>query len=273
MPVLTVSRQMGSLGTELARTLAERLRYEYVDKDKISGALAAQGLPAPELERFDEKKPPFWDSWQIERKRFLHFLQAVIYDYAGKSNVVIVGRGGQVLLRNLPGVIHLRVIAPFELRVKRFLAEQGGEEKEAARILRRNDRDSEGFIRTFFDRNWDDANLYDIVLNTEKISLETGAAMVLRGIQAPDLEEGEKEGRERLAVLSLAQKAEATLLGILGVDIRHINVQVEKGGVTLRGSVPTAKDREKCEKAVAALPGVGEVDNQILVTEYYRFGS
>ena len=157
MAVVTVSRQMGSLGTEIAQILAERLQYEYVDKDKIGKVLATYGLPALDLEKFDEKKPPFWDSWQIQRKKFLHFLEAVIYEFARKGNVVIVGRGGQVFLKDLPGVLHLRVIAPLALRVKRSLAENLGDEKQVARLLRRNDRDSEGFIRSFLDVNWDDS--------------------------------------------------------------------------------------------------------------------
>lgn len=273
MGVITVSRQVGSLGTEMAQAVAERLRYDYVDKEKIAKALGTYGLPEPELERFDEKKPPFWDSWQVQRKKFLHFLEAVIYDFAARGNVVIVGRGGQVLLRDLPGVLHLRVLAPFELRLRRFLAEKGGDEKQAARILRRFDRDSEGFIRTFFDTNWDDPALYDLVLNTRKISLETAVAMILEGAQSREITEGERASREKLATLALTQKVEATLLEVLGVDVRHLNAQIDKGTVTLRGSVPTAKDKGKCEKAVAALEGVQEVDNQLLITEYYRFGS
>jgi len=273
MAVVTVSRQIGSLGTEIAQILAERLQYEYVDKNKIGKVLATYGLPELELEKFDEKKPPFWDSWQIQRKKFLHFLKAVIFDFARKGNVVIVGRGGQVLLKDLPGVLHLRVMAPFEVRLKRLLSLKGGDEKQAARLLRRNDRDSEGFIRSFFDMDWDDANLYDLVINTQKISAASAAEMILRAAQSREIQEGEKRAEEKLTEMALIQKVEATVLGLMGVEGRHINAQVEKGVVTLRGSVPSAKDRENCEKAIAALEGVKKVDNQILIAEYYRFGS
>jgi len=273
MAVITVSRQMGSLGTEISRILAERLQYEYVDKEKIGKALATYGLPEPELEKFDEKKPPFWDSWQVQRKKFLHLLEAVIYDFARKGKVVIVGRGGQVLLKDLPGVFHLRVIAPFEVRVKRILSEKGGDEKQIARLVRRNDRDSEGFIRTFFDMNWNDPDLYDLVLNTQKISVDTAVSTVLQNMESHELREGELQSQEILTNRALTQKVEATLLGVLGMEVRHVNTQVEKGSATLRGSVPTAKDKENCEKAVSSLEGIQKVDNQLLVTEYYRFGS
>jgi cytidylate kinase len=273
MAVVTVSRQMGSLGTEIAQILAERLQYEYVDKDKIGKVLAGYGLPVLDLEKFDEKKPPFWDSWQIQRKKFLHFLGVVIYEFARKGNVVIVGRGGQVLLKDLPGVLHLRVIAPLALRVQRSLAENLGDEKQVARLLRRNDRDSEGFIRSFLDVNWDDSNLYDLAINTQKISAPAAVEMILQAVRSPEIREGEKLAEKKLTEMVLVQKVEATLLGLMGIEGRHINAQVENQVVILRGSVPTAKDKEDCEKAVATIEGVRKVDNQILITEYYRFGA
>jgi osmotically-inducible protein OsmY len=95
----------------------------------------------------------------------------------------------------------------------------------------------------------------------------------LKAAQSREIQEGEKRAEEKLTAMALTQKVEATLLGLMGVDGRHMNAQVEKGVVTLRGSVPSVKDREKCEKAVAALEGVKRVDSQILITEYYRFGS
>ena len=71
MSVITISRQVGSLGTEMAQIVAQELHYEYMDKEKIGSALAAYGLPALEVERFDEKKPPFWDTWQIVNSQYV----------------------------------------------------------------------------------------------------------------------------------------------------------------------------------------------------------
>jgi cytidylate kinase len=272
MPVITVSRQLGSLGTEISQKVAEILQYEFVDKEKMAKALATYGLPEPDLERFDEKKPPLWDSLQVQRRKFLHFLQAVIYDHARKGKVIIVGRGGQVLLKDLPGALHLRVVAPFEVRLHRFMESGGVDEKQATRILRRSDRDSAGFIQSFFDVDWDDSALYDLVINTRKLSLDMAVQMILAFIHSPDIEEGGKKAEEKLMDIALLQKVEATLLGILGVEIRHINIQVEGGMVILRGAVGSAMEKGNCEKSVAGLEGVRKVDNQLFVTEYFRFG-
>ena len=271
MSVITISRQLASLGTEIAQAVAETLHYEYVDKEKIAGALADYGLPALEIERFDEKKPPFWDSLQFQRWKFIHFIQAMIYDFASKGNVVLVGRGGQVLLKDLPGVLHVRVIAPFDVRVRRIMQQGGKDERQAAEILRRNDRDSSGFIRSFFDMDWDDPDFYDLVLNTQKFTVDTGVQMILESIHSLEVKENGKKTGEKLADLALAQKVEAALLDILGTDIRYMKVKAERGTVILKGAVTSDIYKENCLRTAAKIPGVNRVDNQLSVSPYYKY--
>ncbi len=272
MAVITVSRQIGSLGTEIARESAQRLHYDYVDKEKIGELLKGFGFPETEVEKFDEKKPPFWDSLSLERRKFLHVTQAVLYELASKGRVIIVGRGGQVLLKDLPGILHLRIISPFEVRVKRLVAAGGFEEKQAVRFLRQGDQDSFGFIHTFFHVNWDDPGLYDLILNTGKISMETAINLVTETARSSDISGKEEETREKLADLALVQKAEARLMDILGADVRQVEVEVKKGVLWLKGSVISTRTRENCEKTVSAVEGVKKVENQLTVSQYYRYG-
>ena len=272
MSVITVSRQLGSLGTEIAQRAAEILQFDFIDKEKIGKALASYGFPELEVEKFDEKKPPLWDSLQIQRRKFLHFIQAVIYDFAQSGRVIIVGRGGQVLLKDLPGVLHMRIIAPFEVRIRRFMEQSGQDEKQAARILRRSDRDSAGFLRSFFDVDWDDPALYDLMINTQKLSADTGVKLILDSIHSPEMQEERKKAQEKLIEMALMQKVEAILMSILGIDIRHINIQIQEGVVTLRGAVNSAADKEGCQQAISSLAEVKKVENHLFVTEYYRFG-
>ncbi len=269
MSVITISRQLGSLGTEIAQAVAKKLTYEYMDKDKISESLADYGLPPPEVEKLDEKRPPFWDSLSIQRGKYLHLVQALIYDFARKGNVVIVGRGGQVLLKDLPGVLHVRIIAPFDVRIQRIIDKGKGGEKQAAEILRRSDRNSAGFIRAYFDVDWDDQTLYDLIINTRKLSVDAGVRMILESIHSPEIKDGEKKAEEKLADLALVQKVEASLVDILGTDLRHISIHAERGVVTLGGVVTSEALRNDCQNAVARIEGVNRVDNQLSMASYY----
>jgi len=272
MSVITISRQLGSLGTEVAQNVAHELSYQYVDKEKIGKALADFGLPQIAIDKLDEKKPPFWDAWVIERKRFSHYIRMVVYDFAQKNNVVIVGRGGQVFLRDLPGVLHVRIIAPFEVRMRRIMEQEAIDEKEAARVLRRNDRDSAGFIRAFFDEDWDDPGLYDLLLNTQKISAGTTSKLIVESNQSPEIKEGEKKTAGKLVDLILFQKVEAALIGILGMGVQSVGIHIEEGIVIFRGEVGSKNDKESCERAVANIEGVKGVRNQLLVKPRHQYG-
>jgi cytidylate kinase len=271
MSTITISRQVGSLGTEIARGLAEKLNYEYVDKEKIGKMLADFGLGVLEVEKFDEKKPPFWDSFSIQRTKFLHSIQAAIYDFARKGRAVIVGRGGQVLLHNLPGILHVRIFSPFDLRVKRLVESERVDEKHAVRMLRQSDHDSAGYIHSFFYADWNDANLYDLLINTEKLSPATAVQMIIDSVHSREIQEEVEKGKDELEELALVQKAEAKLAVLLGSDFHHLEIWAEKGVVFLRGSVTSPVLKEECERTVAALEGVEHVENQLSVGQYYRY--
>jgi cytidylate kinase len=265
MPLITISRQLGSLGTEIAQALGEKLNCEYVDKAKIEKALLAYGLYAAVFKKFDEKKPSFWDSFQVQRSKFLHALEAVIYDFARKGNVVIVGRGGQVLLKGFPGVFHVRIIAPFGVRLRRFMAKEGLDEKEATGVLHRDDRDSSGFLRSFFDTDWEDPGLYDLIINTQKLTVGSGMKLIMEAISSPEIKEGEKQIGERLIDLALAHKVEATIMDMLGDEFSSVIVQSMAGTVTIIGHVTSELLKEKCLEAVGRVEGVKRVDNQLYV--------
>ena len=124
MAVITISKQQGSLGDKIAVSVARKLNYDCIDKQLIVEALVDDGLQKPEIEKFDEKKLSFLQSFSYHGDKFLHLLKAMIYDFTGKENAVIIGRGAQVLLKDLPGALHVRIIAPGEIRMRR-LVEQG----------------------------------------------------------------------------------------------------------------------------------------------------
>ena len=151
MAVITISRQTESLGTEIAQEVADKLHYEYLDKEGIAEGLTAYGLAVPEVEKFDEKSHPFWVNWQIQGRKFFRAIKTVIYQAARKDNVVIVGRGwsgpSQGDPRRPPRQDHCPRF--------RIASSASGHVTGATRANRReyckqDDRDSGGFIRGLF---------------------------------------------------------------------------------------------------------------------------
>lgn len=272
MSVITISRELGSLGTEIAREVAEKVNYEYVDKEKIGKILADFGLASEDFEEIDEKAPPLWDFLSIQRTNFLIRIEAAIYDFARKGKVVIVGRGGQVLLKNVPGTLHIRIFAPFDLRVKRLVESERIDERHAVRMLRRSDHDSAGYIQSLFNADWNDARLYDLVINTEKLSPATAAKLIITSIHSKEIQEGGEKGKGKLAERALVQKAKARLVPILGLNLHYVEIRAERGILVLRGEVTSSRLKEDCERRLAALEGIDRVENQLSVARFSGCG-
>lgn len=262
MAVITISRQKGSLGTEIAREVAGQLQCEYLDRERIEQALAAYGLAASEIDKFDEKEPHFWANRLIQGQKFFNALQIEIYEAARRGNVVIVGRGGQVLLKRLPGVLHVRIIAPFQDRVERIMATDGGSRKEILHILKQSDRDSGGFIRAFLSADWEHADFYDLTINTLYVTVDEAARMILRLIPVVETMKDAQGTRERLDDLIHQRKVEAALLD---ARVRNIHADVARGVVTLHGTVLSGLEGRGYVRLISGVEGTQKVESNMTV--------
>jgi cytidylate kinase len=83
------------------------------------------------------------------------------------------------LLKECPGVLHVRITAPFATRVERIVDRLGTDEIDAERLLKQKDRDSSGYIRSFFEADWDEKDLYDLAINTGTISMVTAIELII----------------------------------------------------------------------------------------------
>jgi len=262
MAIISISRQIGSLGDEIAKSVADKLGYEHVEKAQISEVLSKHGFSASEIDKFDEKKPSLLQTLSVQKKIFAHLIRTAIYELAAKENVVIVGRGAQVILQDIPGTLHVRVIAPYAARVSRLVQQMGYQEKNAQSNIRQSDRNSSGYIHTYFDANWNDSDLYDLVINTQTVTTDTAVEMITCAVDSDELKKSPQVS-EKLHDLALAQKVRAVLLEVAGVEV--VNLDVQKGVVNLIGSAVSLEAKEECQQTLSDIKGITEVNNQINV--------
>jgi cytidylate kinase len=272
MPILTISRQSGSLGTQIARSLAEALALPLLDKQALEERLAGHGVTGTSLEKYDEKRPAFWEIFSSDKNRYLHFLKTVIYEFVRSGDGVLLGRGAQVLLADLPGVLHVRVVAPAAVRRRRLQEAYGCDERQAEQIQRHTDTDRSGFHRFFFNVNWDDPELYDLVLNTKSLSAGTAVGLFRGPLEeGPGAEERERF-RRLVADRCLQQEVETRILYVEEVPVKFLEATARDGAVILSGTVNTRAAVERCEEIAAAVPGVRSVDNQLYYsTDLYGY--
>lgn len=264
MAIITISRQFGSLGTMIAKALKEELRFDYLDKIKLEEMLVSEyGIPEENVEKYDEKKPHFWDVFSSDKDRYLHFMKTAIYEFARKGNCVIIGRGGQILLKDLPGVLHVRVIAPEELRIERIKERYSYNDKLADQIIRHSDHDRTGFHKFFFHINWEDFCLYDLVLNTQIFTVENAVSLITHTLTTLELDKKEAEMNSKIGDLCLGQKVITEIAYKEHIPIQFLEATATNGIVTLKGSTITSEDIEHCETIAKGVVGVKEVINEV----------
>jgi cytidylate kinase len=118
------------------------------------------------------------------RADYLELISSIIAEHATQGEAVIVGRGAQMILRRRPGILHVQTIARFENRVFNIMQREGVKWREAAHRVRRSDEQRSGYMRRFYNVDWLDSSLYDLVVNTDQITEETAVGLIVAAAQA-----------------------------------------------------------------------------------------
>lgn len=263
MPVITISRQLGSLGNEVAKLLSQQFDCNYLDKESLEEVFGEFGMPKESLERFDERKPGFWDIFKTDKARYLHFMKEAVFEYARKGNGIILGRGGQILLRDLPGVLHVRIISPMGIRVKRVMEQYECDQRHAEKIVIHSDSERSGFHRFFFGENWEDVNLYDMVINTGSFPVDTAAGLIKNIVSTKEFEAMQKSTAQKLEDLCLEHEVKTAIIYKGKIVVQFLEVSAENRNVTLRGIVEHNEDVERIGNIVADIADINDVNNEV----------
>jgi len=241
MAIVTISHEIGAGGPEIGQLLAERLGSRYVDHELISNAATRYGLLEEKLSHLDESKPSLFERFDAETRRYITVIQTALYDFAEQDNVVLMGRGGQWLLRGIPHVLRVRVMAPFDVRVKRLtkkLAGPMGEQtnpRTVTDLVRRDDAEKAGRMRYLYEVSITDPSLYDLVINTEKLSIGAAVGLLAGVVGQPELT-ATSASAQLVADRSLASRVQVALATHPETRKYRITVEARSGVVTLEGT-------------------------------------
>jgi len=263
MPIVTLSHEIGAGGPEIGQKLAERLDLHYVDQELISEAALRYGLLEEKLSDLDESKPSLLERFDAETQRYITVLQTALYEFAEKDRVVLMGRSGQWLLRGIPHVFRVRVMAPFDLRVKHLgkrLSDQMGEHTNPRMVhdmARRDDTEKAGRMRYLYEVDVRDPALYDLVINTEKLSIDAAVELIAGVLQGPDMATT-PASQQIVADRALASRVQVALATHPGTRRYRIAVDAKTGVVTLEGTAAM----EEAVDVARGVVGVRDVKTQ-----------
>ncbi len=271
MAIITISREMGSAGIPIAHKAAEKLGYTLVDGDAIRKVAPDYGLTPEAVDKADEKPPAFVQTVDMQTEAHFHQIELIILEYALKGNVIIYGRGGQDLLRDIDSVLRVRITAPFEERVERW-AEREWLDPELARVLvRKSDQQRAGFLKYYYDRDWVDPSNYDLVVNTLHLSEDTAVRIICEAVKDTNLVGRKNEAKKTLQDLIIRKKIETGLFSkgiIAGLHQYHFHASVQDGVATLDGHVHSEEERQQVIDTVEAVNGVTGVIDHLDVRQY-----
>ncbi len=201
-PVITVTRQYASGGSEIARLVAEALGWEVIDNEFVEAVARRAGLAPEEVAQHDERAPGLLErvaralaigspemfmtaaaAPPVERDEatIVKMTERVIAEAAAHGRIVLVGRGAQAVLaqRAPPDALHVYVVAskPWRMRlaVERLGVPAATVERAVAEIDHRRDQ----YVKTYYGRARDDVVHYDLVVNTERLGIDGGAALIV----------------------------------------------------------------------------------------------
>jgi len=234
MRVITVSRQLGSHGDEIAAGVAQALGLRLIDVETINRAAQQAGVPEIALAELEQEgarglanqvlkamrampglysrpapatpapqggeAPPSEPSGltipfaglfspavlplSASLDSYVRMVDLVIRGLAREGNLLIVGRGGQVLLRKSPGVLHVQTVAPRPYRVDGVAAQFRLDRRAAQNKLRANDRARADYLRRYHGVDWLDPTLYHLVINTGRVPVPTAIQLIITAHQA-----------------------------------------------------------------------------------------
>lgn len=190
--IITINRECGSEGREIARRLGEILGLKVYDKAILEAIRDKYNLDEKEIQRIKSKKISFWDdlsqfyrqfgvtsdSYQPENKkvtsRELFYAESqIMRNLARQESCIIVGRTGFHIFKDDPDAIHIFIIADRDIRIKNVADRFGMDEEAAAKYVDETDNARETFTKYFAEVSRYDARNYDLVINVSRFTTET----------------------------------------------------------------------------------------------------
>jgi cytidylate kinase len=271
MSIVSISMQIGSYGDEIAALVAKKCHFQFVDQAQVHQlAQDCDSEFSKACTLYEaETKPSFFESFFFNNAAYTALFESLNYELASRGNVVIIGRGAQIVLRDIPGVFKARIVAPKEVRIKRVMDKMKVAMEEAASYVEKYDHKRKALIRSIFDKDLRDWGLYDLILNTIGYAPEGAADLLCVAIEKHQKAEEPENLKQDLKNKAFAKRVESFVKKkVWTSSYRNIEVMTTTPGeAILSGFVSDKKTKEHAAEIAATVPGVQKVVNELRTTE------
>jgi CMP/dCMP kinase len=205
-PLVTITRQYASGGSEIARLAAERLGWTLIDNEFVDQVARLAGLSKDEVARREERTPGLLERLArtlavaspemfiatgehpipvdvAEEETVVKTTERVIEEAASEGRVILVGRGAQAMLATRPNALHVYVVASQPFRRTVAIERLGVTPAEVEKMLRETDAQRDEYVKTHYGRDRQDLTQYDVVLNAERLGFDGAADLIVAEVR------------------------------------------------------------------------------------------
>ena len=269
MPLIAMTREMGSLGMDVARILESELKVPVVYHEMVNHLADKMRLRKSHVIRLLGGTANLFERLTADKTSLSIYTADEMLQVASRG-AVMRGWGAAHLLRPVKHAICVRICAPFEVRVKRMMVRLDSNDRETVADEIRNSDEAQGAIaKRHFGIDWQDPEGYDLSLNTERMTVEQCAAEIIQLTRQPEFSETE-ESRKALSDLALQAKVRAALRADPATRALTFAVDSDGAQVRMRGIVATRDESNNAARVTMSVPGVMAVKNELRVTAEIR---
>jgi cytidylate kinase len=187
--IVCISRGSHGYGIELAKKLASRLGYACLAREALTDEATAAGIPVGRIETAIVKRRPLTEELEIAVDRFKAFVtEALCERLVSGDRIVYHGRTGHLVLPGISHVMRVRAIAAMEERIRLAMTRMNLSREKAKRYIEEVEEDRRRWVKTLYNVEWDDPALYDVVINTQHLSVPNAAAVLTEMAQLPEFQ-------------------------------------------------------------------------------------
>lgn len=263
MPVIAMTQEMGSLAKDVALELTAAMNLSVMRHEVVDRVAGKMHVSTSLINRLREGKAGLIERATTDTERVALYTAEEVFELANKGNVVLRGWGATCLLRPVPHVLTVRITRSFHKRVEWLMNHLETDDRDFAESeIRRSDHAHATRMHQLFGVTWGDPVLYDLVLNTDRLSVHSCVEQIRQLSQRPEFQESEAS-RQLLANMTLASRVRSALKDNETTQEVNITIEAQKGRVILKGIVVNAHEQAEVEKVTSMVSGVVGVENRL----------
>lgn len=265
MPVIALTQGMGSLAKDIAEQLAAELNLATLQHEIAERVAEKMHVSRSLINRLRGGKAGALERLRTDRHAMALYSAEEVLEAAAKGNVVIRGWGATQLLRPVPHVPCVRIMRPFDQRVQWLMNQIDTDDRSVAEAeIRRSDQANASRMHDQFGVEWNQPVLFDLVLNTDRLSVDSCVQLIKALLARPEFAETEAS-RALLQGMALSARVRAALRADDDTEGVDITIDSADGRVTLRGIVAAEAEKTAATRVAAGVAGVQAVDDQLRV--------